>query len=244
MASNIQQQIDLITEELKQLRLPHKLKQYRHYEKCLEQLKSTLSDDEESSATLIEQIDQLFVKLDKSVICGVDQCFLCGNNDNNRNNSSKTFHHHMDKQKQSIPINDHNNNHVDNDDQLNDSDRLLQTTRAKLRNTSSSSSTPIKAIVIETKKSDNIIQTKSESDQNKIDDVEKNGEINNDDALVTIKDPSNNEIENNEIKETNQTHDSNHAVENGGQKSIQIIDDEHGETTDNKTMAKVMKKGK
>ncbi|KAH9527143.1 hypothetical protein DERF_001184 [Dermatophagoides farinae] len=220
--TNVQKEIDLLTNEWKTLRLPHKLKQYRQYEKCLERLKlmaSSSSSSAESKESLIEQINQLYIKLDKSVICGVDQCFICGNCNDGGNCSltttttKSTIYQKvtMDKQHEKQldhQINDHNNNSViisdDHDvDQLNDSNRLLQTTRARLRSTSppimATNKINPNANVIESKKSTLINQIGiSDCDRQNVDDVVDNKKCNGIDSKQNSNNSNGDQINDNE----------------------------------------------
>ena len=81
---SVQRQIDQLSQQLSTLRLPHKLNQYRVYEKQLRLLRQSTSNQSEIENVL----DQLQTKLDKSVICGVTQCFICGPESNNQPSGS------------------------------------------------------------------------------------------------------------------------------------------------------------
>ena len=79
-AEQIEHQIAKLASELEQLRLPHKLNQYRAYEKKLLSIKKLAQSDNNQSFDT--QLDQLQSRLDNSVLCGVSQCFLCGSSQN------------------------------------------------------------------------------------------------------------------------------------------------------------------
>ncbi|XP_075676565.1 uncharacterized protein LOC113799206 [Dermatophagoides pteronyssinus] len=267
--ANIQEKIDTINEELEKLRLPHKLKQYRHYAECLEQLKMMISSSttttESQKSIMIEQIDQLFTKLDKSVICGVDQCFVCGTN-NQRINSSKfsSKHQQNDKQKQSNQqqqqTNDHNNNEIhqnhqqnghkhdhhsnddDDNDQSNQSDRLLQTMREKLRNTS-----PTLKIVETKTMIENEMKKHTEQESNEIVNNKDDNVVNDDDKVVKNVVKQCDDTDNNETV-INSKHDEqidNNDHNDDGQKSI-IKDAKqnpyHNDNDKTKTIANVIDK--
>ena len=63
-------EFDKLVHELSDLRLPHKLKQYRQLQ---ERIKCLTGQVDES------KIDVLLGQLNNAVLCGVSQCFICGN---------------------------------------------------------------------------------------------------------------------------------------------------------------------
>ena len=74
----IEQDISKLEEQLRTLRLPHKLNQYRAYEKKLLSLKNQAQSIPSESDQYTIKLDQLQSQLDNSVLCGVNECFLCG----------------------------------------------------------------------------------------------------------------------------------------------------------------------
>lgn len=75
---HLEQEISQLASQLKQLRLPHKLNQYRAYENKILSLKKKV----ENKCQLNAQLEQLQSQLDSSVLCGVSECFLCGGRQN------------------------------------------------------------------------------------------------------------------------------------------------------------------
>lgn len=77
---HLEQEISQLASQLKQLRLPHKLNQYRAYEKKILSLKKKV--EKENKCQLNAQLEPLQSQLDSSVLCGVSECFLCGGRQN------------------------------------------------------------------------------------------------------------------------------------------------------------------
>ncbi|XP_017491317.1 PREDICTED: biofilm and cell wall regulator 1-like, partial [Rhagoletis zephyria] len=81
---NIEQEMKGLATELATLRLPHKLNQYRVYERKLrsveKQIKEVAESDDNLQKRLEAELTQLQSTLDRAVLCGVSQCFICGGN--------------------------------------------------------------------------------------------------------------------------------------------------------------------
>ena len=80
---NIEQEMKGLAAELATLRLPHKLNQYRVYERKLRSVEKQIkevaeSDDDNLQKRLEAELTQLQSTLDRAVLCGVSQCFICG----------------------------------------------------------------------------------------------------------------------------------------------------------------------
>ncbi len=79
----IEQEMKGLATELATLRLPHKLNQYRVYERKLRSVEKQIkevaeSDDDNLQKRLEAELTQLQSTLDRAVLCGVSQCFICG----------------------------------------------------------------------------------------------------------------------------------------------------------------------